>query len=170
MRRARGRLRAGGLSFPSSLRWRLTAWVAAVMLVSVVVIFYVVYRDTGTELRAQIDRDVAGDTGQLAQTLRPHAGQSATQIAATMRRYVQAQPYVSTSTLLFVLVPGASAAFNHPEIVAGPILDDGETAAQQAVEHQSARRLLVPDLGYTDLAVPDIGSMRILERAVRVDR
>ena len=62
-------MRRPSLRLPQGLRWRLTAWVAAVMLVSVAVIFSVVYTDTGTELRQQIDRDVAGDTSQLAQAL-----------------------------------------------------------------------------------------------------
>ena len=77
-------------SLPSGLRWRLTAWVAAVMLVSVAVIFFVVYTDTGTELRSQIDRDIAGDTTQLAQALRPHAGQERRAASPAARpRYVR---------------------------------------------------------------------------------
>ena len=72
------------IRIPGGLRWRLTGWVAAVMIVSVAVIFYVVYRDTGTELRAQMDRDMSGDTTQLAQALSSHGGQSPAQIAATL--------------------------------------------------------------------------------------
>ncbi len=153
-------------ALPSGLRWRLTTSVAAVIIVSVAVIFYVVYTDTGTEVRAQIDHDIAGDTTQLEQALRQHAGQSAAQIAASASDYVQAQPYGSTSTLLFVLVPGARAAFNHPEIVDQSTPDDGETAAQQAVENKLSRRLLVPHLGYTTLKVPDVGATRVLERSM----
>lgn len=56
---------------PVSLRWRLTAWVATVLLAVVAVIYAVVYIDTGIEVRSQIDRDVVGDTTQLSQALRP---------------------------------------------------------------------------------------------------
>jgi len=162
------RVRLAPLRFPQGLRWRLTAWVAAVMLVSVAVIFYVVYSDTGTELRAQIDRDINGDTIQLAQALGPHAGQSALEVAARARDYVQAQPYEASSTLLFVLTPGAPAAFNHPEIVGQGGPESDETAAKEASEHQLARRLLVAQLGYSVQRVPDVGPTRILERSVAV--
>ena len=41
-----------------SLRWRLAAWVAAVMLLGTAVTFVAVYRGSGTQLRAQIDREM----------------------------------------------------------------------------------------------------------------
>jgi two-component system, OmpR family, sensor kinase len=154
------------LPLPSGLRWRLTASVAAVIIVSGAIIFSVVYTDTGTEVRSQIDHDIAGDTTQLEQALRTHRGESAAQLSATARAYLQAQPYGSTSTLLFVLVPGARAAFNHPEIVNRSTPDDGETAAQQAVENKLASHLLVPHLGYTNQRVPDVGATRVLEHAL----
>jgi signal transduction histidine kinase len=151
---------------PGGLRWRLTAWVAAVMLGSVAVIFFVVYKDTGTEVRAQIDRDVAGDTSQLGQALGPDGGLSAGRLASAARRYVQAQPYGASSTLLFVLVPGATAAFNHPEIVAEG--NEGPGAPENAQEHQLAINLLRPALGYTVQRVPDVGPMEIRERVVQI--
>jgi signal transduction histidine kinase len=144
--------------------------VAAVLLVSVAVIFFVVYNDTGTELRAEIDRDVAGDTGQLAEALRPLAGSSARTISSDAQRYIGAQPFGSTSTLLFVLTPHAEAAFNHPEIVSRDADGTDESAAEEAQEQQQAQQLLRPHLGYSVLQVPDVGRMRILERAVVVGR
>jgi two-component system, OmpR family, sensor kinase len=140
------------------------------MLVSVAVIFYVVYRDTGTELRREIDRDVAGDTNQLAQALGSHSGQRAQQVAAGAQRYVRAQPYGANSTLLFVLVPGAGAAFNHPEIVRQGTSVTGETVAEEAREQLLARQLVAPHFGYTVQDVPDVGPTRILERLVKVGR
>jgi signal transduction histidine kinase len=165
MPRARRGLRA---HLPGGLRWRLTAWVAAVMLVSVAVIFFVVYNDTGTEVRAQIDRDIAGDTTQLAQALGPDSNLSPARLAVVAKRYVQAQPYGASSTLLFVLVPGATAAFNHPEIVAQGGEEGGEPAPETAREHQVAVNLLRPALGYHVLHVPDVGPMEIRERAVQI--
>jgi two-component system OmpR family sensor kinase len=141
------------------------------MLVSIAVIFFIVYNDTGTEIRAQIDRDVAGDTNQLAQALGSSGGLSAARLSAVATHYVEAQPYGATSTLLFVLIPGARAAFNHPEIVGQPV--DGETgepASDRLQERALAAGLLQPDLGYVVRKVPDIGSTRILERAVRIGR
>jgi len=168
MARTSRRLTSARLRFPSSLRWRLTAWVAAVMLISVAIIFYVVYRDTGTELRAQIDRDVTEDTAQMANVLAAHAAGGSEQVIAAGHAYVRTQPYDATSTLLFVLVPGAAPAFNHPEIVGGPGSDDGDSAAQRAREAALGTRLLQPHVGFTVQQVPDTGPTRILERQVHV--
>ena len=55
MRSALGRLT------PVGLRWRLAAWVAAVVLVCTGITFVAVYRGTGAQLRNQIDREVAGE-------------------------------------------------------------------------------------------------------------
>ena len=120
MASSEARSRSGRRWLPSGLRWRLTVWVAAVMLVSVAVIFYVVYNDTGTELRARSTATSPATPTSSPRRSRPHAGQSAQRRSPPAPvRYVRAQPYGATSTLLFVLVPGAPAAFNHPEIV-GP--------------------------------------------------
>ncbi len=138
------------------------------MLISVAAIFYVVYTDTGTELRAQIDEDIAGDTTQFGQALRMHAGQSADQLAGDAAAYVRAQPYPVSSTLLFVLVPGARAAFNHPEVLGQAVPDEQESATQQAAERQEGSRLLTGHLGYTVQRVPDVGAMRVFERSLSI--
>ncbi len=153
---------------PSGLRWRLTAWVAGVMVISAAVVFAVVYISTGTQIRSQIDRDIAGDTTQLSQALRPLAGQTATQVAAAASRYVRGQPYTATSTLLFAVVPGARTVSNHPEVFGTTKPESGETTAEQAREDHSGRQLLRPRLGYSIQRIPDVGRMRVHERTVRV--
>jgi signal transduction histidine kinase len=153
---------------PASLRWRLTAWVAGVLLVSVAVIFVVVYRNTGTELRSQIDRDITGDTSQLSQTLGQLHPQPARRLAATAWRYMRAQPYGATSTLLFVLVPGQPTATNHPELFATSAGQDQEAPAERAKESLAGRDLPVPRIGYSIQHVPDVGRTRIFERSVVV--
>jgi signal transduction histidine kinase len=155
---------------PASLRWRLTLWVAAVMLVSVAAIFVVVYKDTGTELRSQIDRDIAGDTSQLSQSLGSGPARDAASLAAEARRYMRAQTYTATSTLLFVIVPRTATVSNHPEVFGAGAADDTETAGQQAAENTDAQRLEVPRLGYSVRHVADVGPMRILERPLVVGR
>ena len=67
-------------ALPAGLRWRLTAWVAGVLLVSAAVVFFVVYQDTGSQLRSEIDRDISGDTGPLLQSLHPLSGQEASRV------------------------------------------------------------------------------------------
>ncbi len=151
---------------PAGLRWRLTAWVAGVMLVSAGAIFLVVYSDTGTQLRSQIGRDIANDTGQLAQAVRPLAGESRAQIAAASQSYLRAQPYTASSTLLFVLIPGRATVSNHPEVFGTASPEEGESLGQQITENELGRRLLTPRLGDSVMRIPDVGEMRIHEREV----
>jgi two-component system, OmpR family, sensor kinase len=146
----------------------LTAWVAGVMIVSAAVVFLVVYQDTGVQLRSQIDRDISGDTTQLLQTLHSFGGADQERFAAAATRYVRAQPYTATSTVLLVLMPNGQTASNHPELFGGGGPDEGESEAEQQIEDQEGRHLLVPHLGYSTARVPDIGKMRIYERAAVV--
>ena len=155
-------------SLPAGLQWRLTAWVAGVMLVAAAALFVVVYQYTGSQLRGQIDRDISGDTQQLSQTLRPLSAQTALGVTAAATRYMRAQPYTATSTLLFVIVPDAPTASNHPEVFGGGATDPGESAADQARENAAGHALLVPHLGYSTRSVPDVGRARIFEQAVQV--
>src|ERR1700750_3373804 len=145
-RRSRGWLQS---TLPVSLRWRLTAWVAGVMLVSAAVFFLVVYQDTGTQLESEIDRDISGDTAQLIQSLQPLKGRSPAVISAAAKRYVVARPDPATSTVLFVLIPGVATASNHPEFFGGGQPEAGETETDQQVEKAEGGRLKVPRTGYS---------------------
>jgi two-component system, OmpR family, sensor kinase len=153
---------------PASLRWRLTAWVAGVMLIAAAVVFVVVYTNTGSQLRGEIDRDIRGDTSGLSQMIRALGARDSTQIATAAARYVRGQPYTATSTLLFALVPGRPTVSNHPEVFtpAGP--EHGESSAEQSRENGLGARLLTPKLGYSTQPIPDVGRMRIHERALTV--
>jgi signal transduction histidine kinase len=138
------------------------------MLVSAAAVFVAVYHYTGTQIRAQIDRDITGDVGQLAQALGPAAGRPPAEISDAAKRYVSVQPYTATSTLLFVLVPGAPTASNHLEVFTPRSDEFGETIAQQAKENAAARQLATPHAGYSSVQVPDVGNTRILERPIRL--
>ncbi len=161
-------MRAIDRALPTGLRWRLTLWVAAVMLIFAAVVFVVVYNDTGSQLRSQIERDIKDDSTQLAQALGSAQVHTPAQVSATATRYMRAQPYSATSTLLFTLVPGAATASNHPEVFGGGPDDPGETRPEQATEGQQARILSAPRLGFSTVLVPDVGHALILERAVHV--
>jgi two-component system, OmpR family, sensor kinase len=152
---------------PAGLRWRLTAWVAAVMLVSAGVVFVVVYRDTGSQIRGQIDRGIASDVSELSMSLRPARGEAPAQISAAARKYMSAQPYTASSTLLFVLVPGARTVSNHPEVF-GAAPEPSESATERREEQRMGERLQRPRLGYSVGRVPDVGPTRLLERAVNL--
>jgi signal transduction histidine kinase len=154
------------VALPAGLRWRLTAWVAGVMIVAAAAVFIVVYQNTGTQLRSQIDRNVSAQTTQLSQALVPFTGASRSVVSAAAARYVHAQPYTASSTLLFVLVPGGATVSNHLEVFGDSTPEPGETRAEQARENQAGRQLRVVHLGYSSPHVPDVGRMRVLERAV----
>ncbi|MGO9751052.1 MAG: sensor histidine kinase [Solirubrobacteraceae bacterium] len=160
--------RRARLRTPSSLRWRLTAFVAAVMLASATLAFVVVYVETGTRLQSTIDRDLEGNVTQLQASLEPVARQSLPAVHAEALRYLSAQPYTATSRLLFVLLPARRFVItNHPELF-GDLPDDDESPAEQAVENREGAALTVPRPGYSTQPVPDVGKVRILERPVRL--
>jgi signal transduction histidine kinase len=154
---------------PQSIRWRLTIWVAAVILASAAVTFVFVYSNTGTQLRAQVDRDLRAETSQLVQFLRPHRRETAASIWNASQRYLRGQTYNGTSTLLFVLVSGGRPASNHPELFEPAAPEPGESPKEQGQENLDISALSSPRIGYSNRSVPDAGQMRILERQVSLD-
>ncbi len=151
---------------PGGLRWRLGAWVALVVLVSSAVTFVVVYRGTGSELRHQIDQEIHGDASELSHALRASGGFQPAEVAQRATRYIRAQPFSASSTLLFAVVPGARTSSNRPELFTHAKADNGETAAEQTVENRLAAKLRDVHDGYSTLSLPDVGDLRLLERSV----
>jgi two-component system, OmpR family, sensor kinase len=153
----------------SSLRWRLVAGFVATMLVVLAVVFVLVYEQTGSQLRAQTDSDVRGDVTQLAEAARALRAGSAGELARRLEGYVRAQPYSSTSSLLFAIVAGRRAISNHPELLsidANP--DQRESVAEQARESAESRALRAGPTGQRTATVPDLGVARIDEQIVTV--
>jgi two-component system OmpR family sensor kinase len=138
------------------------------MLASAAVVFVVIYRDTGSQIRGQIDRDIGGDVAQLGDALRPARGLDASRLARRAEHYVVSQPYTASSTLLFVRIPGHGTVSNHPEVFRPTSVEPGESVAEQRAEDLAARLLTVPKIGYSTRRVPDAGRMRMLEQVVRV--
>ncbi len=151
-----------------SLRWRLAAWVALVVVLSTGVAFVAVYRGTGTQLRNQIDREVAGDADELAHALTSSGARTPRGVLTAASGYIRGQPFDASSTLLFALVPGAGVATNTPELFGPHAPDDGESAAVQAQENRLSGRLLSAGYGYSTLSLPDVGQLRLLKRLVSV--
>ncbi len=151
-----------------SIRWRFTISISAILIVSVGASFAIIYRDTGNRLRGQIEHDLRADAAQLTQSMRLVGGGSRAGLLAGAHRYVDSQSFRSITTLLFVLVPGAQPVSNYPELfaVSGPEHD--EEAARQAIENRLTRRLGRPLLGLSTQELPDVGSVRLLERPLTV--
>jgi two-component system, OmpR family, sensor kinase len=150
---------------PGGLRWRLGAWVAFVVLASCAVTFVVVYRGTGSELRHQIDREIAGDVSELSQVMISSDDRQPGQLARRATRYIRGQPFSASSTLLFAIVPGAHTSSNRPELFTRAKVDNGETAGEQTHENQVAAKLLKVHDSYSTLTLPDVGDLRLLERS-----
>jgi len=150
------------------LRWRLVAWVAVVILICTGITFVAVYRGTGTQLRHQIDQELAGDASELSHTLVTSDDRRPAQVAARATRYVRAQPFSASSTLLFAIVPGVGTSTNRPELFAHAGPDNGETPATQAQENRLSQQLVTAPDGYSTLRLPDVGDLRLLKRTVSI--
>jgi two-component system OmpR family sensor kinase len=151
------------------LRWRLTAWVAVVMLLFAAVIFVAVYRGTATQLRHQIDRALAGDASEFSHNLKLQDEDSPHALAAAATRYVNDQPFGASSTLLFAIIPGAGTSTNQPELLGNAVPDNDETPAEQDQENRLAHRVLSVHDGYSTVDFPDVGDLRLLKRQVSID-
>jgi two-component system, OmpR family, sensor kinase len=150
-----------------STRVRLTAWVAVVIVICVAVIFLVVYDATGSQLRSGIDRDVHGAAMDFGHALAAQSDASPSELLASARSYATAQPYNKASTLLFVLIPGAGTATNHPELFGSTRADPGESHGHQVQENALGRRLLTATPGYSTMKAPDVGEVRLYELHVQ---
>jgi two-component system, OmpR family, sensor kinase len=153
---------------PVGLRWRLAAWVALLTLMGIGITFVVVYDGTGTQLRHQIDRELQGDAGELAHNLALAEADSSAQLSQAATRYIHDQPFSASSTLLFAIVPGAGTSTNRPELFAPNNPDHSESSAEQSNEARRAGRLLTAPDGYSTVALPDVGKLRLLKRTVVV--
>ncbi len=151
------------------LRWRLTAWVAVVMLLFAAVIFVAVYRGTATQLRHQIDHGLAGDAGEFSHNLKLLDEDSPQALVAAATRYVRDQPFGASSTLLFAVIPGAGTSTNQPEMLGNAGPDNDETPTEQDQENLLAHRVLSVHDGYSTVDFPDVGDLRLLKRRVSID-
>lgn len=141
------------------------AWVAFVVLVSCALTFVVVYRDTGSELRHQIDSEISGEASELSQALTSSGAHKPRGVAERATRYIQGQPFSASSTLLFAIVTGAPTSSNRPELFAPEGPDNGESVLEQDHENQLASKLRVVHNGFSTLTLPDVGNLRLLERS-----
>jgi signal transduction histidine kinase len=154
----------------TSVRWRLVAWVTGVLVAVAAVIFVVVYEQTGTELRAEVDQDVAGDLSQLAQAVKGVRANSPEAFLGQVAVYLRGQPFSAASSLLFAAIPGHGSTSNPPGLLGSPVPDNGETVAEQDAENALGRALVHAPTRVTTQVAPDIGEVRLDERIVRAGR
>ena len=134
------------------------------MLAATGLVFAVVYIDASGTLSRQVDNDLREDVSALSRSIAVDGGLPIAALRGRVASYVSTQPYTATETLLFVLFDGGPPVTNHPELFGLPVPEEGETNAQQRVENAAGARLKRPLLGFSTRLLPDVGSVRFLER------
>lgn len=138
------------------------------MIVSSAVTFVAVYRGTATQLKHQIDGQIAGDADELSHALAASEPGSVGALREAAAQYIRGQPFRASSTALFVTIPGAGAVTNQPELLGRDQPDPGETVAEQQHENELAAHLRAATPGFSTLPAPDVGDLRLLRRTVRL--
>ena len=154
---------------PRGLRWRLAAWFTLVMVLCTGIVFVAVYRGTGTQVRQQIDRELAGDAAEFAHNLHAAEPGSYPKLEAAARGYLHTQPFSASSRLLFLTLPGGRTVSNSPELVAAGGPDDGESSGVQNTENRMALKLVQAPQRFSTLPAPDAADeLRLLKVPVRL--
>jgi two-component system, OmpR family, sensor kinase len=131
-----------------SLRWRLTALIGAVVVLSVGATFVAVYRGTGTQLRNQIDRELRADAAAFARAGVPPGAPAPADVERAARTYISTQPFRGSSRLLIVVLPGRRPISNEPELLT------------------QAPELAATKTGFSSVKIEDVGSLRLFREAV----
>jgi signal transduction histidine kinase len=148
---------------PRTLRWRLTLAVGSVLILAFVATFVVVYRETESRLRAQVDNDLQHAATPFAARLAEEP--TPERMAAAARTYVTTQPFSTSSRLLYAII-GGKVYTNEREVffqsAAGG--DDSPTTNRQ--EAALAARLEHQPPGLSTQQAPDVGDLRLLVQSV----
>jgi signal transduction histidine kinase len=134
-------------------------------VVAVGVTFLVIYRGTGSTLRASVDTELREEVAAFD---RQGLGQAhdAPALAAAARRYVATQAFGPSARLLILTLPDGRIATNDPELLGLSHDLDREDASVQAREDRQARRLLTAPSGFSTIRLEDIGAVRVISRPV----
>jgi heavy metal sensor kinase len=143
-----------------SLRWRLTALIGAVVVLSVGATYAAIYRGTGTQLRNQIDRELRADAQAFSRAGVPPSDLTPATVEAAARQYIASQPFRGSSRLLIITLPGRPPISNQPELVSpsGRPLTPNET--------QEARQLTASRPGFSSVDIGEAGALRLYREPV----
>jgi two-component system OmpR family sensor kinase len=144
----------------------MVATIGGAVLLTLAVAFAVVYRQTGAELKNQLNTTIRGSAAQLADTIRQNPHASPAVALASARGFARTQPYSNASVLMFAIVPEHGTASNYPELFGASEPDGDETRAEQQLENAEGRALAIPRPGFSDQRAPDTGLLRTYEETV----
>jgi two-component system OmpR family sensor kinase len=150
---------------PSGLRARLSISIAAILVAAVSVTFLVIYRGTGSTLRAQVDTELREEAGAfdrqgLGRASNPDA------LAAAARRYMRRQVFGPSARLLILTLGDGRTVANDPELLGLKADPDSEDPRVQRREDLQASRLLSSPRGFSSVQLEDIGAVRVISRAI----
>jgi two-component system OmpR family sensor kinase len=165
----RRRVASGSWLRPRSLRWRLALALAAVLILAFLGTFYVVYHETGSRLRGQMDVDLRTQAAQFSTYVSPSGfARTAAQVANAAEHYVSTQPFSASSRLLYAIVPGQKLATNEPELL-GVSGHDHDTPATTRAEAQLTATLTALSHGFSTQRAPEVGRLRLYVETFRTE-
>ena len=153
------------------LRVRLALALAAIVALTLVGVFFAVYADTGTQVRAQIDQDLRQDVRGLVRGVLPFPAVNARSVSESARDYIERQPPFGASARLYVVqVTAGTTVTNEPELLglAGDLVGEHETSATSVTELAQSHALLRSKPGLHTFSLVDAGLVRTLTQRLVV--
>ena len=149
----------------SGLRVRLTVSIAAILVLAVGVTFLVIYRGTGSTLRAQVDSELREEVAAFDRQGLGQA-QDVGALAAAGRRYMATQAFGPSARLLILKLSDGRIVTNDPELLGLNRDLEREDPQTQQRENRQARLLLAAPTGFSTVQLEDIGAVRVISRPV----
>jgi two-component system, OmpR family, sensor kinase len=155
---------------PRSLRWRLTLALGAVLVLAFVGTFYVVYHETATRLRGQIDGALRSEARSFSAYISPpHQERTAAAVARSAQSFLRVQPFSASARLLYAIVPGQAIETNQAELLGIDRDDSDDTPATRRREASFTATLQRQSAGFSNRRAPDVGRMRLYVETIRTE-
>jgi two-component system OmpR family sensor kinase len=146
------------------VRERLSIAIAAILVAAVGVTFLVIYRGTGSTLRAGVDTELREEGQAFAHGLAQARDLDA--LAAAGRSYVESQRFGPSARLLVLRLQDGRIATNDPELLGLRKDLDRESGDVQRREDAQIRDLLSSQPGFSTVRLEDTGAVRVITTPV----
>jgi len=153
---------------PGGIRLRLVLAISAVSAITVGASFIALHAGTGSDLRAQIDRDLRTQYAEFRQQV-IDSGRAADprRLARASRRFVHGQRYHPESQIFVIDVPGRPDVTNQRAIVENA-LESG--SSERAESGESAEGpglgLTTAPIGFSTISNKEAGDLRVLTEPI----
>ncbi|MHB8659585.1 MAG: sensor histidine kinase [Solirubrobacteraceae bacterium] len=143
----------------------MTLAIAGILTLVLLGTFVAVYRDTGTQVRAQADQDLRSNMRSLSRGVRRGSSLTPQSVEQAARTYVGHQPSFGASARLYVVrVAGRRTITNEGEVL-GLVQDpsrEHDPPGAQRIEAAEGRSLLAAPPGLHTFPLFDAGPVRVL--------